>query len=307
MKRSSNKKGRSALLSGQVKPRRSASEDAPGMPPKVWAWVAEAWIDRDGNEGRPQQKDCLAVFAASVHEDFPTGPEERMELLHAVARQFRDRVPAGVPSLWVFPGGYFGFDARAFREDPATGWPGFDEEVIREALPSVLAAYPKEARLAFGADAPLGEDEQQVWVCWRTPEGAVDLHTITRGRTDLPGRILQVGPVRAAFFVCGEFTEAGGPFCPGHYLASPETQLAGCRLLIDLAHARVPGTVQGSPGRRNVHERQMGRFVDHGAAVLTHHHPGLRINGRPRSGSQSNWIVFRGGHWLPEKRVVPLP
>jgi hypothetical protein len=311
MNSSPKKKGQSALLSDPVKARRSAPSDSSGMPPKVWAWVAEAWIDRDGYEGRPQQKNCLAVFAVSVHEAFPTGPEERLELLVAVGKQFRDRVPAAAPSLWVFPGGYFGFDPRAFHKDPATGWPGFDETVIREALPSVLAAYPADARLAFGADAPLGEKEQQAWVCWRTHEGAVDLHTITRGRTDLPGRILEVGPVRAAFFVCGEFTgshtEPNGPFCQQQYLDSPGIQLAACRLLIDLAHSRVLGSVNGPPGPRRVHERQMQRFVDHGAAVLAHHHPGMMSNGRPRSDSQSNWIIFRGGRWLPEKGVVSLP
>src|SRR5262249_42770006 len=154
--------------------------------------------------------------------------------------------------------------------------------------------YPPGATLVFGADGPCGEDVQQVWVCWRTPEGASDLHTITRGKTDLPDRTLQIGPVCAAFFVCGEFTgsrtEANGPYCPGRYLDDPVSQLADCRLLVDVAHSRVPGSVHGSPGQWRVHERQMLRFSRHGAAVLTHHHPGRLVDGRPRTGSQSNWV-----------------
>ena len=272
------------------KKKRPATRRPPVVTPKVRAWVAEARIDRAGNECHPKNKDSLAVFAVSVHEGYPIGLEERFDLMEDVGKRFRDRVPEGAPSLWVFPGGYLGFD-------PTTkSWPGFDEAVVREALPAVLAFYPPGARLAFGADGAFEEGEQQVWICWRTPERAVDLHTISREKTDLVGRTLQVGPVRAAFFVGGEVPGSGASV----------SQLAGCRLLVDLAHSRVPGSASGAPGPRHVQQRQMLQFSEHGAAVLAHHHPGLRAAGRPRAGSQSDWIIFRGGRWLGEEKVSSL-
>ena len=235
--------------------------------------------------------------------------------MREIGERFGASVPAGTESLWVFPGGYFGFDGSAPR-DSDTAWPGFDPEAIRPRLLSVLNCYPRQAVLTFGADyprrkdTPYNEDLQQAWVCRLSAEGTCELQIINRGNTDIPGRTLTIGPLRAAVFICGEFTgswtEQNGPYYDGRLLTDPATQLAGCRLLVDLAHSRVQRSVWAGPGPRRVHQRQMLRFSEHGAAVLTHHHPGLVKDGRARTGSQSNWIVFRGGQWLDEKAVTPV-
>jgi hypothetical protein len=257
--------------------------------------------------------DSLMLFAVSVHEQFPVDQGERVQLLREVGERLRSRVPAGASCLWVFPAGYFGFNAYAAREGGGEAWPGFDSAPLRQMLPEALVSYPEHAWLCFGADAPLDghPDAQQIWLCQAGPGGPSFVRVITRGCTPIPERTVQVGPVLAAFFDCGEFTGShtrqNGPFCGNDYLTDPVKQLADSRLLVDLAHSRVSGTVGGAPGPRRVHEAQMIRFASHGAAVLTHHHGGHLTGGRPRSGSQSNWIVFRGGDWLDGSRVTPIP
>jgi hypothetical protein len=230
----------------------------------------------------------------------------RLRLLCDVGRQVGNRVPPRTESLWVFPGGYFGFDGSAPRGSDEE-WPGFDRNAVRRQLATVLTAYPVGATLVFGADYAYGEGTQQAWICWRRAEGNCHLRTVIRGATDIPDRRFSVGPLCAAVFVCGEFTgsrtEQNGPYYRNRVLDNPVVQLGECRLLIDLAHFRIQGTVYGRPGPRRVHEAQMQRFSAHGAAVLTHHHPGLMIGNRARTGSQSNWVVFRGGQWLDERHV----
>src|SRR5262249_38189120 len=93
--------------------------------PTPWAWVASAWVDPEGRGSGPDRSDSMAVFAVCVHEDFPADEAERLDLLREVGERFRDQ--AAQPTLWVFPGGYFGFDPRAFQADEPA-WPGFDAQ-----------------------------------------------------------------------------------------------------------------------------------------------------------------------------------
>jgi hypothetical protein len=78
--------------------------------------------------------------------------------------------------------------------------------------------------LALGADG----EHQQVWVCWLGLDGSLQVQVITRHCCDPPERKTRVEPMRAAFFVCGEFTgsytEAKGPYCENQYLSNPATQ-----------------------------------------------------------------------------------
>ena len=229
--------------------------------PIPWCWVAEAWIDSEGREASPQAPGALAVFAISVHEQYPADERHRLLLLQEVAQRMGGRVPSGSDSLWIYPGGYFGFNASAYRTDGAAEpWQGFDASTVRDSLPEVLRAYPPTARLAFGAD----DDDQQVWVCWLHSDGALQLQKITRQHSDLRERTILVGPMRAAFFVCGEFTgshtNANGPYCENRYLRDPASELTDCRLLVDLAHSRVKGSIYENPGPRLVHELQLLRF-----------------------------------------------
>jgi hypothetical protein len=282
-------------------------ENAARLPlPRCWA--AEAWVDSDGCEATTQAPGAIGIFAVSVHEQYPAEERQRIRLLEEVGQCLSSRVPPGSDSLWVYPGGYFGFDPLAFREGGGEPWPGFDASGIREALPTVLRSYPAGAKLALGADGK----EQQVWVSWLGAGGSFQLKTITRHHCDLPERSVKVASLRAAFFVCGEFTgsytKANGPFCGDQYLADPATQLADCHLLVDLAHSRVKGSVYGAPGPRLVHQRQMLRFTSRrGTAILTHHHPGCLTAGRARDDCQSNWVIFHGCKRLDESRVHAVP
>jgi hypothetical protein len=220
--------------------------------------------------------------------------------LREIAQRFGPLVPPGHNSLWVYPGGYFGFDATT------RNWVGFNARVVQEKLAAVLRAYPSGARLAFGAD----DGDQQVWLSWLNKSGSLVLHRITRGSCSLADREIQVGSIRASFFVCGEFTgshtKENGPFWENEYLTNPVAQLRNCHLLVDLAHFRVKGGVHGPPGPRLVHHRQMLRFARRGTAVLTHHHAGAQTAGRARDNCQSNWVIFRGGERLDERRVYVM-
>jgi hypothetical protein len=275
--------------------------------PKPWCWVAEACIDSEGTEAAAQTPEALRVFAVSVHEQYPTDERQRLLLLQEVAQRLGSRAPPGCDSLWVYPAGYFGFDAAAFRDGSVEAWPGFDVNVVRERLPTVLRGYPSLARLAVGAD----DQAQRLWVSWLDASGSLQLQTITRHHCKLPDRVMAIGPIRAAFFVCGEFTgsctEANGPYWGNEYLCDPAVQLADCRLLVDLAHSRVKGGVYRPPGPRLVHHRQMLRFAARGTAILTHHHPGCQSAGRARDDCQSNWVIFRGGMRLDNSRVHVIP
>jgi hypothetical protein len=257
------------------------------------AWVAEAWINSDGGHALPEHRDAVWIFAVSVHEKYPTQEKHRIQLIRDVIARFRPRVPSKCRSLWVFPGGYFGFDAQRFE------WPGFNIKYVERQIPNVLKSLPRNATLVFGADNKGGEKEaQHAWICHFPNKIA----RITRSQTDLSKRKIKIGPVAAAFFICGEFTgswtAANGPYFENCVLRYPAKQLADCRLLVDLAHYRVPGSVNGTPSPRWVHEIQMNKWALHGTAVLTHHH-----GEGPRFDCQSNWIQYRGGKWLDSENV----
>jgi hypothetical protein len=283
------------------------------LSPHVRAWVAEAWIDAAGQKADSVIDAAAAVFAVSVHEEYPASEEARVRLLEDIGREFSSRVPAGTASLWVFPGGYFGFDAAKYvalklrGADTDQAWIGFDRTAVLRRLPQIVRTYPREAKLAFGAD----DDSQQLWITWARQDGSLERKEITRECSPLPARKFPVGTVTGAFFVCGEFTGSGtsqnGPFCGQEILNKPASQLADCQLLVDLAHSRIRGSVYGPPGPRQVHQRQMERFSAHGAAVLTHHHPGKEVSGRARNDSQSAWVVYKGGEWLDDSQVTALP
>jgi hypothetical protein len=285
---------------------------AKGLPP-TWAWVAEMWVDAHGDAAQPRAPGATAIFAVCVHEDYPSAEAARLKLMREVGDRFRDRVPSGTPSLWVFPGGFFGFASRLYLRQPNRAWPGFDPEVVWQGASGLLGLYPPQARVAFGADYPFGpgRSAQHVWVCWAEASGRLGRHVITGCQSDLLARVLTIGPIRTAFFACGEFTGSrnveNGRYHDGQVLSDPATQLSGCQLLVGLSHFRVPGSVYGAPGPRRIHQCQMERFASRGASVLAHHHGGFQTQGRPRSGHQSNWVIFRGGAWLPETSVTALP
>jgi len=284
--------------------------------PQPCAWIAEARISARGGPLRHGQKPALLLFSVSVHRDFPANIRDRLSLLGEVRYRFARKVPAGTSSLWVFPGGYLGFDASANM------WHHFNRGVYREIEVSVLRAlsrFPVHATVALGVDSrrgptPDSDVRQQAWVTQRHPDGC-SIAKVTRGESTIRARQFSVGPLKAAFFVCGEFTgsrtEQNGPFfCDSNgnesFLTDPVAQLRDCHLLVDLAHQEVSGSLSGVCSPRMVHRLQMKRFSRRGDAVLSHHHSGLLTDGRPHFKHQSNWVVFRGGQWLDASRVRPM-
>jgi hypothetical protein len=272
------------------------------------AWVAVGHASNDGRQATSGDRPALVVFAVSVNDSFSTSIDDRLRLMEDVAERFVSKVPQGVPTLWVLPGGYFGYD-------PASGtFKVLDANTlhhIEHGISDLAHRLPTPNLVAVGVDncaaqrACIAEHHQ----------GNISVSYVTRERTDLAARQFKIGPVRAAFFICGEFTGSrtakNGPFCEDGegracYLQDPVRQLHQCDVLVDLAHLRVSGSVSGVCGPRMVHRRQMERFSAKGVAVLTHHHSDLVTGGRPHFKHQSNWIVFKGGKWLPESAVTPL-
>jgi hypothetical protein len=90
-----------------------------------------------------------------------------------------------------------------FRKQPTKAWPGFNDDIVKQVLPSVLNHYPVDSWIALGADCPesSGHYIQQAWVCRTGQKDKLEIHTITREKTDLPQRIIEIGPIKAAFFV----------------------------------------------------------------------------------------------------------
>ncbi|WP_437681888.1 hypothetical protein [Sorangium sp. So ce131] len=272
------------------------------------AWVAQAPLDVDGRRATTPSRAKAVIFAVSVSSDVPPTTTARIDLMSHVAQTMRGRVGRGVSSLWVFPGGYFGFDPRR------KVWLGLRDSDVQQIECEIRRAameFPRASVVAVGVDYL---DWQQVWIL-EDSSGQVQIRQITREVTSLDQRIFSVGQFRAAAFVCGEFTGSrtrrNGPFfidAAGHphYLDEPDRQLRNCHILIDLAHQRVAGTVNAPPNRRMVQQRQMERFSRHGVAVLTHHHDGRQSSGRAHSKHQSNWVVFPEGDWLSGADVVEI-
>lgn len=284
--------------------------------PRPRGWVAQARLLADGSPCGISQQAELLLFCLSVHEDFSANLDDRIALLHEVANRFGTSVPANTASLWVFPGGYFGFNASA-----AT-WTYLDHLTGRRLERAVLRAVgrlPVHATVALGVDSlrnPAGDGavRQNAWVGQRHPGGST-LTMLTRGESPLEHRQFSVGPLTACFFICGEFTGSrtsqNGPFFKDkggseHFLDDPVHQLSQCNLLIDLAHRQVSGSVSGSCNRRMIHRLQMERFSQQGAGVLAHHHRGCGSAGRAHFKHQSNWVVFRGGHWLESTAITAI-
>lgn len=293
----------------QTPPTRGANHDPRG-------WLAQAAMLADGRPCRANQPADLFVFSLSVREGYSTDFDDRLSLLSDVFVHFGSSVPSSTASLWVLPGGYFGFDASGFQ------WAHLDhlaERRLERAVLSTLRASPVHSTLALGVDTlrrpvPGSEVLQYAWIAQHQPGGR-SLLKVSRGDTSLSHRTVDIGPLNAAFFVCGEFTgshtvengpyfrDQGGSDC---FLDDPVHQLAQCNLLVDLAHRQVSGSVSGACNRRMVHRRQMNRFAPQGAAVLAHHHRGLSSSGRAHFKHQSNWIMFRGGTWLAPSAVAEV-
>src|SRR5437660_19358 len=286
----------------------SRREEAAPESRRPRAWVAHARATASWRRARDAGRPALAIFAVSVRDSFSSALSDRLRLMTVVADRFADRVPAGVASLWVFPGGYFGYRAARQRWSKM---PASARSTIERELRTVARRFPVPSLIAIGVDGYGTRDDenptQQAWVVERSRSG-VEISRVTRGESPLARRQFTIGRARAAFFICGEFTgsytAANGPFCidraeRDHYLDDPARQLRDCSVLVDLAHHKVSGSVSGVCGPRMVHRRQMERFSAQGIAVMTHHHAGEFSSGRPHFKHQSNWIIFRGRDWLP--------
>jgi hypothetical protein len=254
--------------------------------PSPHAWVARACLDPHGYRADAVDGAALAVFAVSVHEKVPTDVPFRTGLLRHVLSAFGPSVPPHLPALWVFPAGYYGYDPVA------NWWWHCDARAAEDQLRPVAEALPAESTLAVGVD-PAGTD-QRVWVYTRLADGTVDRRTVTRGRTDLPSRLVTVGPFVTSFFVYGEIVgnASQGPYDAKRYLDSPRQQLAGVQVLVDLSHRRVPkGTTAGAVNPRWAHDNRLRTFASRGGiAVLAHHHAG-----GGQFDCQSDWILCPGG------------
>ena len=265
------------------------------------AWALLTWINADGYEAEPQTQDALAIVTISVNLEFPPDTASRLALVAHVAGEFGAKVD-GFESLWVLPGGYFGWGVHALSGATM-------KDLDSRMLNLLERSFPKRATIVAGADVGQAREDEGVRA-WRLPSGVV--LAVARTRTPLDDRKLRFlgGDLIGAFFTCGEFagspTRANGPFCGGQLLSNVSRQLPDCRLLIDLAHKNVSGTLAplGKPSPRWVHQRQMIEFSRVGTAVLAHHHLGETTAGRPKFTSQSDWVVHRGGTWTA---VPPVP
>lgn len=278
----------------------SGDSYARDLRPEIRAWAAVGHIDLQGRRCDVAAKSSLCVVALCINESYPLEIVERIELMTAAVHKMA-HVLEGKPSLWVYPAGYFGFDASEYaRGNKAAAWPGVNVSVIQERLAEIVDAHPRGAWVAFGVDT---KDEQQAWVVRGVDAGSgatLERHTIQQNDSSLENHCVELVPggLRAAFFVCAEIT-------------SYEDRLSSCRVVVDLAHVHVPGTVWSNhEGWRMMHQGALTKVAAHGAAVLTHHHAGQYTKaGHPRYDQQSNWILFRGKgtDWLDSKEVVEIP
>lgn len=262
------------------------------------AWVARCWLDPTGEVTTATDPTSVQLVAASVNESLPTTPPARLQLIRDIVSQF----PAnGRPTLYVFPGGFFGYDAATQR------WGGLDSTSAAGIERDLIALCPDSCRIVVGVDPD--DQPQQAWIVGRDGD-APWLRRVQRGQTSIDDRTIRVGDAKAAVFVCGEFTGsstwANGPFNGRQLLSDPVQQLRGYSLLVDLAHRRIRMSLNPPPPPRLVHELQLRRFSSVGTGVLVHHHAGATVRGRAAWEHSSNCVILRGGARLPEADVTPV-
>jgi hypothetical protein len=252
----------------------------------ISAWITATWVGRGGRKAVAGHADAVLVASVCVHEN--VGQGKRLALLSDVGRFFAP-LACERPSLWVFPAGFLGNDARL------------------DALPP---GFPKSAAVVVGRDV----SSRKARVVQEAIVLKLDSRIIvTRTATALDQRTFDLGGLRAAVFVCGEVAGSSssrnlGPFFEGKLLSDPVGQLCGVDILIDVAHRHVRSTVSdGPPSRRMAHQGALERFASggRGGAILAHHHKGEQTNGRARADASSEWVVFAGCAWIdPQPRHV---
>ncbi|MFY0526962.1 hypothetical protein ACN28I_28765 [Archangium gephyra] len=230
----------------------------------------------------------------------------RIHLMRAIGKKLGRLLPGHMESFWVYPGGFFGFDAHRFRDgEGELAWTRA-EPFPASGIDDVIRVHPSRATIAFGADNR--QLEQRLFCCG----DSIDTLEVLRSHTDLVHRKSNVGGgLTAAFFVCGEFTgsstTANGPFFGNRVLKEPASELHDCDLLVDLAHSRVRRTIYRPPMHRQVHQLQMLRFTQRGTALLAHHHGGHTTQGRPTTDCSPYWIAYQGSAVLDdEAEIIPI-
>lgn len=271
----------------------------PAVSPR--AWIASAYLCADGTREQAPDVAPLLILAASVNEMMPATVHARLNLMRDVFEASKRFLRPGLILIVVFPGGYFGFDARQYiidRNAHRSGLTPQELEHIRKEVPALLAAsLPEGSHVAFGVD---NDDRQQVWVA--STRGIVK--EISRASREVACNVgSDAQEVHAAFFVC---SDVAGFEPEGGRLDAP---LNRCRLFIDLAHLRVQGTVRSDkPSPRWIHERALNALSAHGAAVLVHHHGGATTQaGHVDFRHQSNWIIYKQGPWVDQKSIISVP
>lgn len=278
--------------------------------PATRGWYVLTWMDGQGNSVAAHAPGSVAVMAVSVHRLVPTATVARLQLMDTVVAIAAAAAPKH-PVFITLPGGFFGFDADAWWEETGDPWAGLaftpaQAAAVRVHAQALVDGLPAGSAITFGSDIGAANSDQALCVI----QHATAARVIRRTSTPLSGRHVQVGPLRATVFVCGEFTgsptSANGPFYNGRLLQV--TDLAGTGLLVDLAHAHVTGTVHAPTAPpRNVHQGRMEAFSSAGASLLVHHHGGEITAGRARKDAASNWVLFRGGTWVDERAVTHIP
>lgn len=281
--------------------------------PNPSGWYVFDWIDAQGNRVAGHTPGAVGVMGVCVHRLLSTSIAARLAFMDAVLAIATVKA-AGRPVFIALPGGFFGFDADMWWEETGDAWVGLalttaQATAIRAHVQARIDQLAVGSAIAFGSDTGRYNAQQALCVVQRETPARV----IYRATTPLANRHVQVGLLRATVFVCGEFTGsytgANGPYHGALHLDDPAAQLAGTGLLVDLAHAFVRGTVEASlAGPRNVHQGQMEAFSETGASLLVHHHDGaLAGAGHQRCDTASNWLLFRGGGWIGEAEVHPIP
>jgi hypothetical protein len=277
-----------------------------------------AWIDAQGSSAVARAQGSVGVMAVCVHRRLPTNVAVRLAFIDtvlAIAAAATEEQPVFI----ALPGGFFGFDAELWYQHTQPGdpdpWGGLAFTVaqaaaVRAHVQTGLDRLPPGSAIVFGSDLSGANSDQAACLIQRQTPARV----IHRTSTPLANRHVQVGPVRATVFVCGEFTGSdtppNGPFNGNALLQDPANALPTTSLLVDLAHAHVRS--QSGPVARGVmfapvHQRQMEAFSPIGASVLVHHHGGELTAGRARNDAASNWVLFRGGQWIGDEEVHLIP